>query len=157
MVVPVTLAFALKTHRVTISPVRTILSIVGLTILLLGMVYTQSRSPWVGLAAALVVFLVAVSIAIGWRSSLRALLMLVTAFAVTWGIVTFIPAQIGRVDLAPRVLSAASAVIDSLNPESSSSHLLANGPTDAIPTSMETRLILWKGATQIALQRPWFQ
>ena len=85
MVVPVTLALGLKPHGSTTYPVRTIFSIAGLTVLLLGMAFTQSRGPWVGLAAALVVFLVAVSVAMGWRSSLRALLMLVTAVAITWG------------------------------------------------------------------------
>jgi len=172
MVAPVTLALALKSNGSPASPARTICWVIPLTILVLGMVFTQARGPWVGLAAGLAVFLVLLGMAMGWRASLRALSMVAAAFALTWAIATFIPAPAGRVDLAPRALSAGSAVFSTLAAElpgsgapsgtttsatSTSATPTIATPTIATPTSMETRLLLWKGAVQMALHRPWFQ
>ena len=75
------------------------------------------HSGRVGLAAGMATFLVLVGIATGWRASLRALSISATAIAVTWAILTLIPAPTGRAELAPRAWSAGSAVVSTLAAE----------------------------------------
>lgn len=179
MVAPVTLVLALKSNGPTASLTRKIWWTIPLTIIVLGMAFTQARGPWIGLAAGLGAFLALIGMAMGWRASLRALLMSGAAIAVTWAIVTFIPAPAGRADLAPRAWSAVNAVISTLVAELQDHEALTAIPTnaglpgrealsaipisgelagrDATPTSMESRLILWKSAAGMALHRPWFQ
>lgn len=61
----------------------------------------------------------------------------------------------------PKALSAGRAVVSTLTTELRGSRnpfpSSALSVSSAIPTSKETRLILWKGAVLMALQRPWFQ
>ena len=73
MVAPLTLALALRANGATIFPARSIFWFVPLTTVLLGMVFTQARGPWIGLAVGLVTFIALLGVAIGWRASLRAL------------------------------------------------------------------------------------
>ena len=57
MVVPVTLALAIRSNGVPASTARTVVLVIPLTLLLLGMAFTQARGPWVGVIAGLAVFL----------------------------------------------------------------------------------------------------
>ncbi|PPR66386.1 MAG: hypothetical protein CFH02_01778, partial [Alphaproteobacteria bacterium MarineAlpha3_Bin1] len=98
-------------------PVWTILGTTGLTILLLGIVYTQARGPWAGLAMALSVFLVVVFIDIGWRALVRAFSMSAAAIFITWAIATFIPVPSGTAELSSRTQSASTAVVSALSTE----------------------------------------
>lgn len=170
MVVPLTMTFALKSCGTTPSRMRTFWGIIALTILLLGMAFTIARGPWVGLAAALLVFLAIISISIGWRASLRAIMTFAAAFAVTWAIVTFMPVPSGTAaaDPLPRAVSAGSAVVSTLSPDLPGVRPLSTAETDAdLPdginntpvtlTSMETRLLVWEGSAQLALRRPGVQ
>ena len=158
MVAPVTLAWALKSNGASASATRTIFWVIPLTLLVLGMAFTQARGPWVGLAAGMATFLVLVGIATGWRASLRALSISATAIAVTWAILTLIPAPTGRAELAPRAWSAGSAVVSTLAAELPSRQAVhVSAPVSAVPSSMEMRILLWKVAAQIAMHRPWFQ
>jgi hypothetical protein len=102
MVEPVILAWALKSNVASVSPARIIWWVIPLTILVLAMVFTQARGPWKGLAAGLTVFFAFLGIAVGWRASLRSLAMSGAAIGLTWAIVTFVPAQSGKVDLGLR-------------------------------------------------------
>ena len=175
MVAPMTMALALRSPGSLTSPVWTVLGITGLTTLMLGMAYTQSRGPWVGLTAAIFVFLLLVLMAAGWRASLRTLLMTAAAIGFTAAIVTLFPSPSGRAPLSPRALSVGSAVVSALssefpndggegpsgdgveNPSGIVAKLAGRSTPSAIPNTMETRLLLWKGSVKLALDRPWFQ
>ena len=165
MVTPMTLALALRSSGSIPAPVWTMLGIACLTVLMLGMVYTQSRGPWVGLAAALFVFLLLVWMSAGWRASLRGLLMSAAAIGISAAIVTAIPSQSEGAQLSPRALSVGTAVASTLSAEfpnrEDPSSILAQIPgskTSAnVPSSMQTRLLLWKGSVRLAVSRPWFQ
>ena len=160
LVAPMILALALKTSGASATPIKKICWVIPLTILMLGMAFTQARGPWIGLAAQLTVFLALLGMAVGWHASLRALLMSAAAVALTWAVATFIPPPTGGVNLAPRALSAGSILVSTLTAELPSrqpSFAAADDSASATPGSMETRLILWKSAVQMALNRPWFQ
>ena len=118
-----------------------------------------------GLAAALFVFLLLVLMAAGWRVSLRTLVMSVVAISLTWTIVTFVPSPSGATKLSPRALSVGSALVASLSSDfpngGKSSPFLSglpkSGASSGGPSSIRTRLILWKGSVELAVDRPWFQ
>ena len=148
LVTPMMLAQVLRSPGNFKSPVWTILGIAGLTILFLGMVYTQSRGPWVGLVAALFLFLLLVWMSAGWRASLRALLMAAAAILVTTAFVTAVPSDSGRAQLSPRALSVGSTVVSTLSAEFPNSEepspILAQLPGSKtpvnIPSSMQLRI-----------------
>jgi hypothetical protein len=144
MLAPMTLSLTLGYPGTPNVSVRLILGTAVLTILVLGMAYTQSRGPWVGLAVALFVFLLLASMAAGWRASLRALVMSVVAIGITWTIVTFVPSPSGAAKLSTRAFSVGSAVASSLSSEFPNggrpspflSGFPESGATSGIPSSM---------------------
>lgn len=131
MSAPVILTLALKSNGYSVPPVRTIWWVIPLTLLFLGMAFTQARVPWIGLAVGLVVFLVLTGMVVGWRSLLSAFAMAVSAITVTWTIVTFVPSAGGKVGLVPRAVSAGRSVVSTLAAELSD----IEAPTDSPASS----------------------
>jgi len=185
MVAPLAIAFGLKSGRVSSSTLVNIPWVAALTILLLTIFFTHARGPWVGLVIALAGFFVLALIALGWRASVRAGAILVASLAIAWTVITLVPTPAGgQAGLTP-VVSIAREVSSALTAQSSNGPSPSLGqdevaPADSIAreasgpltaqsssgpdqttysssSTLRTRFLIWKGAGQLALHRPWFE
>jgi O-antigen ligase len=124
-----------------------VLAAMALTVQLLGLIFTQSRGPWVASAAGATAFLVLTWPAVGWRGVLRVGVWLGVALAiaviVAWATVSIKAPQ--RSDAEP---SAPSSDLElgrralSIFPE-------------VVGGGLSGRVETWKGAVELATERPW--
>ncbi|MCI0781098.1 MAG: tetratricopeptide repeat protein [Chloroflexi bacterium] len=162
MVVPVTVAMALRYHRSPAAPATATFWVGTLTVILLAIAFTQARGPWMGLTASVFTLLGLVFFGAGWRATVRAGVLIGAALAVTWAVVTFVsppPSRAGhsipQVFLGSRALSIRADVQAALatelpgRPESTEQSVT--------PSSFRTRLLLWQAAGNLVQHRPWFE
>jgi len=167
MVVPVTLAVLLRSDGSPASPVVTAIWVAALTVTLLTIVFTQSRGPFVGLAVSLSGFLVLILIALGWRTTLRAGILIAASVGITWAVVTFAPAPRSPASPASRAISIIPEVAGAFTPDAAAGALTPDAVAAALiaetqqpvsaPSGMKARLLLWEGAGRLVLHRPWFE
>lgn len=158
MVVPLTLPMALRSHKPSISPANAALWVGILAILLLTIVFTQARGPWLGLTGALAGFLVLTMFTVGRHVTVRAGLIILASGAITWMIVTFVPPPITSdpASLTRQPFSITPEVTRALSGETLEIDNLLPDDVLPAPSGMKSRFLMWQGAGRLVINRPWF-
>lgn len=144
MTIPLSLAVALVVKE-RMSPLwRVPLGGVVIAVQLLTVVFTLSRGPWIGLSVGLLGFLVLTRLAFDWRNVARSLLLLGPALAITL-IITSVPAFSYR---APEEQAGPAAIVTAATRAASIGE-------DVVTGGLSGRLHIWRGSTELILERPW--
>ena len=144
MTIPLSLAVALVVKE-RMNPLwRVPLGGVVIAVQLLAVIFTLSRGPWVGLCVGLLGFLVLTWLAFDWRNVARSLLILGPALAITL-IVTSVPAFSYR---APEEQAGPAAIVTAATRAASIGE-------DVVVGGLSGRLHIWRGSTELILERPW--
>lgn len=153
------LATGLRPHIFSRRSASVPISVAVLSVILLALVFTQARGPWIGAAAGLTVFMIVMLISVGWRSALRGVILLSVAAVITWAVVVLGPPPgqasdslpTGRAELATRVLSIKGELSEDPSPNLSSSGGVS------VPSSLKGRLLLWESSGELVRSRGWFE
>ncbi len=119
-----------------------------LTIQIVGIIYTFSRGPWVGLAVGFAVFIVALWIALGIRQAGRAITVLVTAVAIS--LIVVFAGNMAQASQRQADSSAKATAGESVTTRVFSVY------TEVAEGGVSGRMSIWKSALQIVRERPWF-
>ena len=123
------------------------LATAALAVQLLGIIYTLSRGPWVALAVGAAALLALTWLAGGWRAALRAGAMAGAALVIA-------------VIVATATASVEVASAPSAEPSEPSSDLELGTRTlslysEVVGGGLSDRAETWKGAVEMATERPW--
>ena len=111
-----------------------------LTIQMLGIIFTLSRGPWVGVMVALAVFLVMTTFFVGWRTSARGALVLALAALLTLLVLFTTPSPSATDRSATREVSERFTFI-------------GRGVT---VSGLGGRVEMWRVSGRFMLEHPWF-
>ena len=140
MTVPVSLAAVLSLGRRFHPVLLILLGTLLVTVQLLGIAFTFSRGPWVGVGVALVVFLVVVGFTLGRRS-------LITAAAIL-GLPVLMPVIVATIPRGDVVISSGSQEFFSTRLSSIYGNVNSFG--------FGGRSTAWDDSSRLAAHRPWY-
>ena len=164
LVAPVTIAMALRFQRQSARWISFALWAAVLSVPVMAIAFTGARGPWLGLATAFVAIAALALMTAGWRTMARASLLVAVSLAVTWLVITFIPPGIPstgvpatRIALGTQALSIGRDVQDALVLEVPEAEETAQASGAVAPSSVSTRLLLWRTGLKLVQDRPWFE
>ena len=138
-VVAATVSVSVLAHRVS-EWVKTALWAGLLAIQLLGIIFTLSRGPWVGLIGSLTAFLLLTVIFVSWRKAARGALVLALAAFLTSLVLFALPSP----SFEDRDISVVSGRFTSIG-------------RDVAVSGLGGRVEMWRVSLQLMREHPWYE
>ena len=128
-----------------------------LTIQLMGIIFVQSRGPWIGTAVSLGLLLGLVALLVSWQALVRTTLLLTLAAVLAIGVV-YLPLQLPGDRADPAIEAEAARPDPGVRFQTSTliSDRFTSLPQQLASSGISDRVDIWKNSWQLMVYRPWF-